>query len=110
MGLALTGAGLGAFTPVNNALVMRAGPRSRAGVLSGVLNTTRTLGTALGVALAGALYTAAAGAMGGRSAATPLAAAGHGLSLVLLALAAIALLLALAQRIGGRGRALSVHA
>jgi MFS family permease len=110
VGLALTGAGLGAFTPVNNALVMRAGPRSRAGVLSGVLNTTRTLGTALGVALAGALYTAAAGAVGGRSGATPLAAAGHGLSLALLALAAIALLLALAQRIGGRGRALSVHA
>ena len=62
------------------------------------------------VALAGALYTAAAGAVGGRSGATPLAAAGHRLSLALLALAAIALLLALAQRIGGRGRALSVHA
>jgi MFS family permease len=53
VGLALTGAGLGAFMPVNNAAVMRAGPRSRAGLLSGILNTTRTLGTALGVALAG---------------------------------------------------------
>ncbi len=53
IGLAIAGAGLGAFIPVNNALVMRAGPRSRAGTLSGVLNTTRTLGTALGVALAG---------------------------------------------------------
>jgi MFS family permease len=102
LGLALTGAGLGAFTPVNNALVMRAGPRSRAGLLSGILNTTRTLGTALGVALAGALYTAAAGAHSG---ATPLAAAGHGLSFALLALAAIALCVALGQRIGARSAA-----
>jgi MFS family permease len=54
--LALTGAGLGAFMPVNNAAVMRAGPRSQAGLLSGILNTTRTLGTALGVALAGLTY------------------------------------------------------
>ncbi len=52
-GLTLVGAGLGAFIPLNNAGVMRAAPRSRVGVLSGVLNTTRCLGTALGVALPG---------------------------------------------------------
>jgi MFS family permease len=103
VGLALTGAGLGAFMPVNNAAIMRSVTPARAGVLSGVLNTARCLGTALGVALAGALYTAAAGAAGGRSGTTPLAGAGHGLSLALLALAAIALCVALGQRIGGRG-------
>ncbi len=100
LGLALVGAGMGAFTPVNNATVMRAGPRSRAGLLSGVLNTTRTLGTALGVAVAGALYTAAVDA---RSSSSPLDAAGHGVSVTLLALAAIALAVAVAQRIEARG-------
>ncbi len=55
VGLALVGAGLGAFIPLNNATVMSAAPRSRVGVLSGVLNTTRCLGTALGVALPGVL-------------------------------------------------------
>ncbi len=55
IGLALVGAGLGAFIPVNNATVMRAAPRSRVGMLSGILNTTRCLGTALGVALPGVL-------------------------------------------------------
>ncbi len=51
VGLALIGAGLGAFIPLNNASVMRAAPRSRAGLLSGILNTTRCLGSALGVVL-----------------------------------------------------------
>jgi hypothetical protein len=55
IGLALVGGGLGAFVPLNNATVMRAAPRSRVGVLSGILNTTRCLGTALGVALPGVL-------------------------------------------------------
>ena len=55
IGLTLVGAGLGAFIPVNNATVMRAGARSRVGVLSGILNTARCLGTALGVALPGVL-------------------------------------------------------
>jgi MFS family permease len=55
VGLAFVGAGLGAFIPVNNATVMRAAPRSRVGALSGILNTTRCLGTALGVALPGVL-------------------------------------------------------
>jgi MFS family permease len=53
LGLALVGAGLGAFIPLNNATVMRSAPRSRVGVLSGILNTARCLGTALGVALPG---------------------------------------------------------
>ncbi len=60
IGLALAGAGLGAFIPANNAGVMTAVSRARAGALSGILNTTRGIGTALGVALASLLYTAVA--------------------------------------------------
>jgi MFS family permease len=55
--LALIGAGLGAFTPANNATIMAAAPRSHSGVAGGVLNMTRGLGTSLGVALTGLVYT-----------------------------------------------------
>jgi MFS family permease len=92
LGLALAGAGLGAFIPANNAAVMNTAPRARAGTLSGVLNTTRGLGTALGVTVAGAIY-AATGAPGGKrptSAVPAVALAGHGLTVTLLALAALA--------------------
>ena len=54
--LALAGGGLGAFVPANNASVMRAAPTGRAAEIGGVLNMTRGIGTALGVALAGLLY------------------------------------------------------
>ncbi len=57
-GLALTGIGVGAFTPANNAAIMAAAPPGRTGVISGVLNMTRGLGTALGVAVASAIYAA----------------------------------------------------
>ncbi len=114
-GLALAGAGLGAFVPVNSASVMGFAPQSGAGGLSGVLNTTRGVGTALGVALAGllygttvgsagagahgtganALYGATVGSAGGAARATAAgvnaAAAGRGLTVTLLALAAVAL-------------------
>jgi EmrB/QacA subfamily drug resistance transporter len=49
--LALLGLGLGAFTPANNTLVMGAIPARDAGTGGGLVNTTRALGTALGVAL-----------------------------------------------------------
>jgi EmrB/QacA subfamily drug resistance transporter len=49
--LAVLGAGLGIFTPANNSLVMRAIPARTAGTGGGLLNMTRSLGTALGVAL-----------------------------------------------------------
>ena len=54
--LALAGAGLGAFVPVNNATIMRAAPPGHAGAMGGVLNMTRGIGTALGVAIASLLY------------------------------------------------------
>jgi MFS family permease len=89
LGLALVGAGLGVFIPLNSASVMNAAPRERAGVLSGVLNTTRGLGTALGVAIAGLIYTAAARPSNTLHSAG-VALASHGLTMTLLALAAIA--------------------
>jgi hypothetical protein len=44
------------WTRLSPHTVMSAAPRSRVGVLSGILNTTRCLGTALGVALPGLLW------------------------------------------------------
>ncbi len=49
--LAVLGLGLGVFTPANNALVMGAVPTATTGTGGGLINTTRGLGTALGVAL-----------------------------------------------------------
>ncbi len=49
--LALLGFGLGVFTPANNAAVMAALPSGRAGLGGGLVNTTRGLGTALGIAI-----------------------------------------------------------
>lgn len=49
--LALLGLGLGTFTPANNTLVMAAIPARIAGTGGGLVNMTRGLGTALGVAL-----------------------------------------------------------
>jgi MFS family permease len=106
-GLALAGLGLGAFTPANNATIMSASPPGHAGVLSGVLNMTRGIGTALGVALASALYAAAAGQSG---ADTTQAAAGHGLAVSLAVLGAAALAVGVAlmlPRPARRGRVLT---
>jgi MFS family permease len=49
--LALVGVGLGVFTPSNNAMIMGAIPVRSSATGGGLLNLTRGLGTALGVAL-----------------------------------------------------------
>ncbi|MGW5127762.1 MFS transporter [Streptomyces sp. NPDC004069] len=60
--LALVGVGLGMFTPANNALIMGAIPARSSGTGGGLVNMTRGLGTALGVALVTlALHLAAGG-------------------------------------------------
>ena len=64
-GLALVGAGLGLFTPSNNSAIMAAAPREESGVASGVLNMTRGMGTALGLALTGMVFGLAASPAGG---------------------------------------------
>jgi hypothetical protein len=49
--LALLGAGLGVYIPANNAQIMATVPARDAAVAGGMVNMTRGLGTALGVAL-----------------------------------------------------------
>ena len=44
------GIGLGLFIPPNNAAIMGSAPREQAGMASGVLNMTRGMGTAMGLA------------------------------------------------------------
>jgi EmrB/QacA subfamily drug resistance transporter len=54
--LALIGLGLGMFTPANNAAIMASAPREQSGTVGGLLNMTRGLGTAMGVALSGGVF------------------------------------------------------
>lgn len=63
--LAVMGLGLGLFTPANNAAVAAAGHDHQAGMVSGVLNMTRGVGTSLGVAFGAVAYSLAAGVSGG---------------------------------------------
>jgi len=59
--LCVVGVGLGLNTaPVNN-VAMSSAPRSRAGLASGLLNTSRMIGATLGVAVLGALFVRFAG-------------------------------------------------
>jgi EmrB/QacA subfamily drug resistance transporter len=90
-GLALAGFGLGAFTPANNAGVMSASPPGHTGVVSGMLNMTRGLGTALGVALSGAVFTAVADLTAANAPRASAAAAGHGLTAAVGVLGVLAL-------------------
>jgi EmrB/QacA subfamily drug resistance transporter len=80
--LALTGAGLGLFIPTNSAAVAGAGPARQAGMVGGLLNMTRGIGTSLGVAVAGATYALTAG--------TVTSAAEHGFRITMVALAVVA--------------------
>jgi EmrB/QacA subfamily drug resistance transporter len=63
--LAVIGAGLGLFTSPNNAAIMAAAPGRQAGLASGVLNMSRGLGTALGLAVAGLVFTVSGGDVAG---------------------------------------------
>ena len=90
-GLALAGVGLGGLTPANNAAIMSASPPGHTGLVSGLLNMTRGLGTALGVALTGAVFTAVARVAGANLSQASGAAAGHGLTAAIGVLGALAL-------------------
>jgi EmrB/QacA subfamily drug resistance transporter len=59
--LAGVGVGLGLYTPANNAAIMAAAPRQQSGVAGGILNMTRGIGTALGLAVTSLVFTVAAG-------------------------------------------------
>ncbi len=96
--LAVTGIGLGAFTPPNNAAIMGAAPRHQTGMASGILNMTRGLGTSLGLALAGLAYTASAGP--GEASAQD---ASAGYDTAALFLASVAVIAAVITALRGRG-------
>ena len=49
--LGVTGLGLGAFVPANNAVIMRSGAANSAAVLGGLVNMARGIGTTVGIAL-----------------------------------------------------------
>jgi len=63
--LMVTGAGVAIFATPNNSAMLGAAPPERKGIASGILATSRLLGMATGVSLAGAVL---AGVVGGRSA------------------------------------------
>jgi EmrB/QacA subfamily drug resistance transporter len=95
-GLAVVGAGLGLFTPSNNAAIMASAPRSQTGMASGILNMTRGIGTAMGLAFTGLVF----GLAGGDS--LLVASVGHGFSVSMLFLAGVALAAGvLSTRYGG---------
>jgi len=96
--LGLLGIGLGIYTPANNAEIMAAVPAKDAATAGGMVNMTRGIGTALGVAVV-ALGLHAGGLL--RS-------AGSGRTLAMAAIAAVALLavaLSAASPRAGRGSA-----
>ena len=93
--MVIVGTGLGLFTPPNNAAIMGSVPKAQSGLASGVLNMTRGMGTALGLALTGMVFDIA----GGRSPAS--ASVAHAFSVTALVLAAVA---AAAGTIAGLGR------
>ncbi|MEU9304260.1 MFS transporter [Streptomyces sp. NPDC048269] len=80
-GLLVTGLGVGAATPALAATAMEAVAPARAGMAGGALNTARQLGTALGIAVLGAVFHAGLrGGLGdgGRELSEPLASGGAG--------------------------------
>jgi EmrB/QacA subfamily drug resistance transporter len=82
--LALIGVGLGLFTSPNNAAIMGSVPPRQAGMASGILNMSRGMGTALGLAVTGLIFSVSGGDAGG------MAAADHAFSVTALALAGVA--------------------
>lgn len=57
LGLALAGLGTGAFTSPNSSALLGAAPANRQGIASGILATARNVGMALGIGVAGAVFT-----------------------------------------------------
>ena len=82
--LAMIGVGLGLFTSPNNASIMGAAPDQQAGMASGVLNMSRGMGTALGLAVTGTIFVVAGGDSGGAGGAQ------HAFTVTAYVLAAIA--------------------
>ncbi len=101
LALAAVGLGLGLFTPPNNAAIMGSAPKSSSGVVSGILNMTRGVGTALGLAVTTLVFEGAGGS--GHHPATVRAAFGRA-ALMLAAVALGAAILAAARGPAAVGR------
>ncbi|HEY8293793.1 MAG TPA: DHA2 family efflux MFS transporter permease subunit [Micrococcaceae bacterium] len=99
--LAGIGLGLGLFMPANNAAVAAAGHARQAGMVSGVLNMTRGVGTSLGVALGAVAYSLAAALT--RAAPGP-ASSGLGFRMAVLLFAVLGAGAAVLSLAGGRRR------
>lgn len=97
LGLVALGAGLGLFTPPNNAAIIGAAPREQSGVASGVLNMTRGMGTAMGLAVTSLVFGLVAGATASSASATT-----RGFQVSALFLAAVAVAAALLAAMRGR--------
>ncbi|MGA3146133.1 MAG: MFS transporter [Acidimicrobiales bacterium] len=95
--LGVVGIGLGLFTPPNNAAIMGSVPQAQSGLASGVLNMTRGMGTALGLAMAGLVFDVA----GGRSSASWSVA--HAFSVTAVFLAALAVVAGVIAGLRGVG-------
>jgi MFS family permease len=96
LSLLVVGVGIGSFNAANNASVMSSAPVGSAGVVGGMLNLGRGVGTSLGVAVTALAFAAGAG-VGSESRAIPAALARHGFEValgVLLGVTAVAALLA----------------
>ncbi len=83
--LAVIGVGLGLFTPPNNAAIMGSVPPGQSAMASGILNMSRGIGTALGLAVSGLVFSVSGGEGG-----TEAAAHAFAISALVLALVAAA--------------------
>jgi EmrB/QacA subfamily drug resistance transporter len=94
--LGAIGIGLGLFTSPNNASIMGAAPGTQAGMASGVLNMSRGLGTSLGLALTGVVFTVSSAGPGGSPA--------HAFSVTAFVLAGVAAAAGLIAALRPEGR------
>lgn len=109
-GLAVAGIGQGLGAPANDTGIIRAAPPGRSGMIAGIMNMTRSMGSALGVTIVGLAYVAAGG--GHRAAADASAERGLAASVgtlgtaQLATAAALVIMLAWGRRrpAGGRSR------
>ncbi len=92
--LVVIGAGLGSFISPNNSGIMAAVPPGQSGLASGLLNMSRGLGTAMGLAVASAVFGALRGDWG------PPASVTTAFRATILVLAAVALLALVISAVG----------
>ena len=101
--LVMIGGGLGLFTSPNNAGIMASVPSQQSGLASGLLNMSRGLGTAMGLAVTSTVF----GALGGDGGAPTVVR--HAFSVTVLVLGAIALVASVVAALGSSPQPLAHH-